>query len=96
MNHNIKKLNKKPKQTKKQREALYQECVRDMPSCMFTNCGSHYWNQVHHIIYTPVKITEKGKLIMLCKTCHDEVHTDQKKYRPILLEIVKKFYKEEV
>ena len=94
MLNNVKKLNKKPKQTKKQREALYQECIRDMPHCMM--CGSLYWNQIHHIIYTPIKITEKGKLIILCKDHHDLVHTNQKKYRDILLEIVRKFYKEEL
>ena len=89
-----KKHRNKSKQTKKQREALYQECIRDMPHCMM--CESHYWNQIHHIIHTPVKITEKGKLIVLCKNCHDEVHKDEKKYRDILLEIVRKFYKEEL
>jgi 5-methylcytosine-specific restriction endonuclease McrA len=94
MDHKIKKYNKKPKQTKKQRDALYQECIRDMPHCMM--CGSHYWNQIHHILYSPIRITEKGKLIVLCKNCHDIAHSNEKKHRPILLEIVRKFYKEEV
>jgi hypothetical protein len=83
---------RKKKSNKKLHQALYQECVRDMPSCMM--CGSHYWNQVHHIVYSPIRITEKGKLIVLCKDCHDLAHSNEKKYRPILLEIVRKFYKE--
>jgi Zn-finger protein len=86
------KKRKSTKQTKSQKQALYQECIRDMPQCMM--CGSHYWNQIHHCVYSPIRITEKGKLIVLCKTCHDLVHKDEKKNRPILLEIVRKFYKE--
>jgi hypothetical protein len=82
------KKRKSTKQTKSQKQALYQECIRDMPQC-----GSYFWNQVHHIRFGSCgRLTYKGNLIVLCKNCHDLAHTDQKKYTPILIDVVNEFY----
>jgi hypothetical protein len=87
---------KEQNRIKSEEKLLYEECIRDMPNCMWQDSDHNGKIEIHHIIYTPVKITEKGKLITLCLKHHNLVHTDQKKYRPILLEIVKEFYKEEL
>jgi hypothetical protein len=86
------KKRKSTKQTKKEKQALYQECIRDMPQCMMPNCGSLYWNQIHHIRFGKSRLTYKGNLIVLCKNCHDLSHSDQKKFTPILIEVVNEFY----
>jgi hypothetical protein len=87
------KKRKSTKQTKSQKQALYQECIRDMPQCMMPQCGSHYWNAIHHIRFGSCgRKTYKGNLIVLCKNCHDLSHSDQKKYTPILIEVVNAFY----
>jgi hypothetical protein len=87
---------KEQNRIKREEKLLYEECIRDMPNCMWQDSDHNGKIEIHHIIYTPIKITEKGKLIPLCLKHHKLVHTDQKKYRPILLEIVKEFYKEEL
>jgi hypothetical protein len=87
---------KEQNRIKREEKLLYEECIRDMPNCMWHDSDHKDKIEIHHIIYTPVKITEKGKLIPLCLKHHKLVHTDEKKHRPILLEIVRKFYKEEV
>ncbi len=55
-------------------------------------CGS---NQVHlhHIIFgslhgTRKNLTYMGNVIPLCKKHHDLVHTNKRKYMPMLIEII--------
>ena len=48
--------------------------------------------ELHHIKYRSEAkdlIDEPSNCIMLCFDCHKLVHSDKKKYQPILLEIVK-------
>ena len=53
-------------------------------------CGSPYV-QCHHIRYGGLyggRKTYMGNIIPLCKKHHDLVHTNKKKYMPILIDIV--------
>jgi hypothetical protein len=86
---------KEQNRIKREEKLLYEECIRDMPNCMWQDSDHNGKIEIHHIIHTPIKITEKGKLIPLCLKHHKLVHSNEKKYRPILLEIVRKFYKEQ-
>lgn len=58
--------------------------------CAF--CGSPYI-QMHHIRYGGLyggRKTYLGNVIPLCKAHHDLVHTNKRKYMPILIKIVDK------
>lgn len=87
---------KKPILKKKKRETVSKETyetvlIRDNYSCRL--CGSTYWLALHHIVYRSedkTKINDVDNCIMLCKTCHDLVHSDKRKYQPILLKNIKK------
>lgn len=55
-------------------------------------CGSTYV-QLHHIKYGGLyggRKTYMGNVIPLCKTHHDLVHTNKRKYMPMLIEIIDK------
>ena len=53
-------------------------------------CGSPYV-QCHHIRYGAVgRKTYMGNIIPLCKAHHDLVHTNKKKYQPMLIEMIDK------
>lgn len=55
-------------------------------------CGSPYV-QLHHIRYGGLyggRKTYMGNVIPLCKEHHDLVHTNKKKYMPMLIGIVDK------
>lgn len=55
-------------------------------------CGSNNV-QLHHIKYGGLyggRKTYMGNVIPLCKTHHDLVHTNKKKYMPMLIEIIDK------
>lgn len=60
-------------------------------------CGN---NQValHHIRYGYIygRKTYMGNVIPLCKKHHDLVHTNKKKYMPMLIEIIDKRLKNEI
>jgi len=70
---------------------------RDNYSCRL--CGSTNWIQLHHIYYRSQRkdlINDIDNCIMLCDDCHRLVHSNKKKWQPILLEMNKKiwhFYK---
>ena len=64
-------------------------CERDRGMCRF--CGNKNI-QLHHIIYrseSKALIDDPNNCIMLCEKCHRLVHSDKKKYQPILLEMTK-------
>lgn len=64
---------------------------RDKGCCRF--CGAIDNLQLHHIYYRSERkdlIDEPSNCIMLCFDCHKLVHSNKKKYQPILLEIIKK------
>ena len=51
-------------------------------------CGSPY-PQLHHIRYGACgRKTYMGNVIPLCKKHHDLVHTNKRKYQPMLIEII--------
>lgn len=53
-------------------------------------CGSPYI-QLHHIRYGACgRKTYMGNVIPLCKKHHDLVHTNKRKYMPMLIEIIDK------
>lgn len=52
---------------------------------------------VHHIAYR----SEGGEhlevnLITLCLSCHDRVHSDKRKWKPILVELLRLQYEEDL
>ena len=62
---------------------------RDRGMCRF--CGNKNIH-LHHIVYrseSKALIDEPSNCIMLCEKCHRLVHSDKKKYQPILLEMNK-------
>ena len=70
---------------------------RDKGCCRF--CGAVDNLQLHHIYYRSERkdlIDDPNNCIMLChrdfskNKCHKLVHSNKKKYQPILLEIIKK------
>lgn len=64
---------------------------RDNYSCRL--CGSTNWLQLHHIFYRSERkdlINDIDNCIMLCENCHRIVHSNKKKWQPILLEMNKK------
>lgn len=64
---------------------------RDKYCCRL--CGSTNWLALHHIKYRSERrdlINDVNNCIMLCEECHRKVHSNKKKWQPILLEINKK------
>lgn len=83
----------KPKLTKHKRETVnaitYQLVdLRDKHKCRL--CGKEYGLELHHINGRGKDLTNNiDNCIMLCNNCHHEVvHKNNKKYRPILNEII--------
>ena len=83
----------------KQEKEIYKKIVENEPFCQL--CGSTYNLHIHHIYYrSQLGLTTPKNLIRLCSRCHQLVHSNKKKYQPILLELQYKKYgyfsKEEV
>ncbi len=58
-------------------------------------CGSPYV-QLHHIRYGACgRKTYMGNVIPLCKKHHDLVHTNKRKYMPMLIEMIDKRLEDE-
>ena len=60
--------------------------------CQFPLCGKPNI-ELHHIYYRSERkdlIDDPSNCIMLCNEHHKLVHSNKKKYQPILLEIIKK------
>lgn len=63
---------------------------RDKYCCRL--CGSTNWIQLHHILYRSQRkdlINAINNCIMLCDDCHKLVHSNKKRWQPILLEMNK-------
>lgn len=58
-------------------------------------CGVKTNLELHHILGRGKDLTNNYKLcVMLCNNCHhNKVHQNLKKYRPILLKLVKEIYR---
>lgn len=63
---------------------------RDKGKCRL--CGTSYNLHLHHIKYRSESknlINEPNNCIMLCDKCHKIVHSNKKKWQPILLNLKK-------
>ena len=83
----IKKVSKKRIFVEK--NTYNQVYLRDGGRCRL--CGKYMDLHLHHIIYRSENknlINEVYNCIMLCSSCHRLVHSNKKKYQPILKEMV--------
>lgn len=72
---------------------IYEKIVEEQPYCQL--CGSTNNLHIHHIYYrSQLGMTTEKNLIRLCFKCHSLVHSNKKKYQPILLDIQYKKYGE--
>lgn len=73
----------------REEKKIYEEIVEEQPYCQL--CGSTSFLHIHHIRYGACgRKTYKGNLIRLCESCHRLVHTNKKKYQPMLIELLTK------
>lgn len=73
----------------KEEKKVYQDTI-ELFNGLCAICRS---NQIHlhHIRYGACgRKTYIGNVIPLCKTHHDLVHTNKKKYQPVLIDIINK------
>ena len=85
--NNITKIKRKKDVTATSRTIIKKLCKYQ---CVL--CGQK-GTQIHHIVYRSEdrsKIDDIDNLILLCKKCHDKVHTNKKEWQPKLKEIRKK------
>ena len=74
---------------------VYQKTLELFKGCCAL-CGSPY-PQLHHIRYGACgRKTYIGNVIPLCKKHHDLVHTNKRKYMPMLIEIIDKRLQDEI
>jgi hypothetical protein len=68
---------------------VYQE-VADQQVCML--CFIEKGTECHHIRYGACgRKTYRGNVILLCKSCHDMVHSNKKRWQPKLICIIDSF-----
>lgn len=90
-----KKATKSGKKATKKRQKVSHETYmkvyeRDNGICQM--CGSNQNLNLHHILYRSQRrdlIDEPTNCIMLCSDCHRLVHSNKRKYQPMLLEMMK-------
>ncbi len=84
----IKKVsNKRVTVTKQTYEYVH---TRDGGKCVL--CHSKQMLQLHHILYRSERkdlINEPSNCVLLCFKCHQLVHSNKKKYQPMLLQLIK-------
>lgn len=86
----IKKVSKN--KIKVSHETYMKVYERDGGVCQF--CGTNQNIHAHHILYRSQRkdlIDEPTNLILLCEEHHSLVHSNKKKYQPMLLEMIKKY-----
>jgi hypothetical protein len=74
----------------KEEKKVYQDTI-ELFNGLCAICGN---NQIHlhHIRYGACgRKTYMGNVIPLCKKHHDLVHSNKKKYQPMLIEIINKY-----
>ena len=70
---------------------IYQKIIEEYPYCEL--CGRTDMLHIHHVFYrSQLGLTTEKNLIRLCIYCHNKVHSNKKKYQPMLLEIQYKKY----
>ena len=85
----IKKVSKN--KIKVSHETYMKVIERDKYMCQI--CGANQDLHAHHILYRSQRkdlIDEPTNLIMLCGRCHGLVHSNKKKYQPMLIEMIDK------
>ena len=90
-NKGIKKVSDKKVTVKKE---IYDKVIeRDKYKCRLLDSTCVGGLQLHHIIYRSEdksKINDVDNCIMLCLKHHQEVHSNKKKWKPILQKLVEK------
>ena len=70
----------------KQEKLVYEKITEEQPYCQL--CGSTYGLNRHHIRYGRVgRKTYFGNIIVLCSKCHMIVHSNKRKWQPILIKM---------
>lgn len=65
---------------------IYEIIAHEEPYCML--CGNPYNLHIHHIRYGSMgRHTYLGNIIRLCINCHQKVHSNKRKWQPILIDI---------
>ena len=73
----------------KDEKKVYEDTLELFKGCCAL-CGSPYIER-HHIRFGACgRKTYMGNIIPLCKQHHDMVHSNKKKYQPMLIEIIDK------
>lgn len=71
---------------KAQEKLVYEKITEEQPYCQL--CGSMNYLNRHHIRYGACgRKTYFGNIIVLCDKCHRLVHSNKKKYQPLLIKI---------
>lgn len=82
------KLHRKSKKLTVTKDTYNYVIERDNYSCKL--CARTNFIQLHHILYRSQRkdlINDVDNCIMLCSDCHRLVHSNKKKWQPILLEM---------
>lgn len=78
---------------KKEEKYVYDTITEEEPYCML--CGKGYNLNRHHIRYGKEgRHTYFGNIIVLCINCHQMVHSNKRKWQPILIELADRHEKE--
>lgn len=81
------------KLSKTEEKRIYETIANEEPYCML--CGKTYNLHIHHVRYGSCgRHTYFGNIIRLCINCHQMVHSNKKKWQPILIQMVTKHEKE--
>jgi 5-methylcytosine-specific restriction endonuclease McrA len=89
------KIKSKKKRRETVKDKIYYEVFNRDKVCQL--CGTPFELQLHHINGRGKNLTNNPKnCIMLCMKCHlYKVHSNQKMFRPILINKINKKYEEE-
>ncbi len=77
----------------KQEKMVYETITEEEPYCQI--CGKTYELHRHHIRYGACgRKTYFGNIIVLCEDCHRMVHSNKRKWQPVLIEMANKHERE--
>ena len=77
----------------KEEKKIYELITEEEPYCQI--CGSTSFLHRNHIRYGACgRKTYLGNIIVLCEECHRIVHSNKKKWQPILIDKANKHEKE--
>jgi 5-methylcytosine-specific restriction endonuclease McrA len=84
------KKRKNNKQTKKEKQSIYDNAMEIQKCCIL--CGSGYQLVRHHIRHFGTRLTFDGNIAILCTNCHINVHKDTKRFTQILIDIINELH----